>query len=482
MPDDLRDWLRKVQQLNGLRILEGVDWNLEMGFFTAENWKQKESPALLFDKVPGYAPGFRVLTSSIQAPSRVALTLGLPRMTSDIEFLEVLRQKLRQWEASLGNFEPNLVPSSPVFENTLSGNDLDLLKFPAPFWHEKDGGRYLGTGDALITRDPDTNHVNLGTYRVMVQDAKTMGLYMAPGRHGKIHCEKHHAMGRPCPMVLSIGHHPLVFATGCQQFPEGTEYAFIGAIQGEPADIMIEEVTGLPVPASSEILIAGWCPPGKTMKEGPFGEYTGYYASGERPAPIIEVGRIYYRSDPIMLGAPPGRPPNENSFYNLLITSVILHHELEKSGVPDVVNVCVHDIVRNLLVTVSLKQRYAGHAKQVAVLASELAATGGMGPRYVIVVDEDIDVTSIKDVFWAICTRSEPDKDIDILRRVRSSPLDPAIRKPAEAFFTSRALIDACKPFEWINEFPEAVDFSSDFKKKMLTKWGRKQEGSKNGY
>lgn len=471
MPDDLRSWLEKVEKSGGLKTVDGADWNLEMGYLTAENWKTREAPALLFDNITGYPAGFRVLTSAIQAPSRVAFTLGLPQAHSDRELLEVLRQKLPRWERTLDNFAMNVTRSSPVFDNVLTGYEVDVLKFPTPFWHEKDGGRYIGTGDALITRNPDTNQVNLGTYRVMVHDARTLGVYMAPGRHGRIHCEKYHARGLSCPMVLSVGHHPLVFAIGCQQFPEGTEYSFIGAIRGEAEDVIIEEATGLPVPADSEILIAGWCPPGKTKTEGPFGEYTGYYASKALPAPVLEVERIYYRNQPIMLGAPPGRPPNENSYYNLLIGSVILHHELDKSGVPDVTGVCVHDIVRNLLVTVSLKQRYAGHAKQVAVLASELAATGGMGPRYVIVVDEDIDITNIKDVFWAMCTRSDPEKDIDVIRRVRSSPLDPIIRKPAEAFLTSRAMIDACRPYEWMNDFPEVVEFSPEFRKKMAAKW-----------
>ena len=123
------------------------------------------------------------------------------------------------------------------------------------------------------------------------------------------------------------------------------------------------------------------------------------------------------------------------------------------------------------LVIVSIKQRYAGHARQTAFVASQNRPAAYHG-RYVIVVDEDIDPSDIQQVLWALCTRSDPEKDIEIIRRAWSTPLDTMIRKPTNAYFNSRAIIDACKPYEWIEEFPEDIKMSSELAETMKKKWG----------
>ncbi len=469
--ENLRAWLDKVDKAGNLKRFDNADWNLEVGYLTACNWKKRDAPALLFDNIKGYPQGFRILTSAVHAPSQVCSVVKTPHRGSDRNLIQALRKKFEIWDANIDKYEPRPVKEGPILQNIRSKDDVDLLLFPTPLWHEKDGGRYIGTGNIVITKDPDSGEVNLGTYRIMIQDKKTAGLYISPGRHGRLHIEKYHARGERCPVAVSLGHHPALFAVGGQQFPAGKEYSYAGAMQEEAVDVITEEVTGLPIPADSEIVIAGWCPPDKLLPEGPFGEFTGYYASGVRGSWVIEVERIYFRDDPILLGAPPGRPPNETNYYNMVVHSAILHNELEKAGVPDVANVCVHDL-RNFFVTVALKQRYAGHAKQVAILASELASTGGIGPKYAIVVDEDIDVTDIKEVIWALCTRSDPAEDVDIIRRTRNSALDPALKKPAQGFFSSRAIIDGCRPFEWIKEFPEVIEFSAEIREKMASKFG----------
>ncbi|MFC1962877.1 UbiD family decarboxylase, partial [Chloroflexota bacterium] len=429
MADDLRSWLSKVEALEDVRRVEGANWDLEIGCLTALNWKEM-GPALLFDKIKGYPAGLRVLTNSILAPNRTKIMLGLPLDYSDKQVWKALREKLPQWETNLDKFSPVAVKSGPVMENVLTGQNINLLSFPVPKWNEKDGGRYIGTGDAVITRDMDTGELNIGTYRVMVQDERTAGLHISPGKHGRLHLEKYHSRGLPCPILVSIGHHPLFFAIASNSWPAGTEYQYIGAIRGEPVEVIEEEVTGLPMPADSELVIAGWCPPGKTRPEGPFGEYTGYYASGERPGLIIEVERIYHRNNPIILGSPPGRSPSDTTYFHSPLGSMLIERELKKFGIPDVMGVWTHAICAQYFVTVSIKQRFAGHAKQAALIASEAATKGGLGGRYVIVVDEDIDVTDLRHVLWALCTRSDPEKDINIISRVRSTPLDPIIRRP----------------------------------------------------
>jgi UbiD family decarboxylase len=122
-------------------------------------------------------------------------------------------------------------------------------------------------------------------------------------------------------------------------------------------------------------------------------------------------------------------------------------------------------------VIVSIKQRYPGHARQTAFHASQNRPSAYHG-RYVIVVDDDIDPSDLQQVMWALCARSDPEKDIDIIRRAWSTPLDTMIRKPTNAYFSSRAIIDACKPYEWIEEFPEDIKMGSEMEEKIRSKWG----------
>lgn len=467
MADDLRDWLQKVEGVNELKRIDGADWDLEIGCLTELNWKRQNGPALLFDRIKGYPEGFRILTCSIMNPTRNALTLGVPWDGSEKTLFVALREKIPQWQARLHEFAPKVVKSGPLLENVQLGKDVNLFSFPVPKWHELDGGRYIGTGDAVITRNPDTGEINLGCYRVQVHDERTTGLYIDPAHHGRLDYQKYHERGEPCPVAVSVGHHPLIFRAAALHIPAGTEYQYIGAIRQEPVEVLEEEVTGLPVPADSEIVIAGWIPPNKTRIEGPFGEATGYYASGERANPIVEVERIYHRNDPIILGSPPGKPPHDYSYSSSLMASLLLEADLRNCGVPDVRGVWVHPVGCGWLIAVSIKQRYAGHAMQAALLASEIK-----GARYLIVVDEDVVVSDIRDVMWAVSTRSDPQKDITIIDRVRSIPLDPTIRKPAESFFMSRAIIDACKPYDWIKEFPEAVESSPALVSRVTERWG----------
>ena len=218
-------------------------------------------------------------------------------------------------------------------------------------------------------------------------------------------------------------------------------------------------------------MVVGWCPPGKSKIEGPFGEWTGYYASKERAAPIVEVERIYFRNKPVILGSPPMRPPSDGSLFRLVKGSAMLWNALVKSNVPDVRGVWMSEIGLEQFVVVSIKQRYPGHVTQTGLLAFQNRPAAYHG-RYVVVVDEDIDPSNIEDVMWALATRTDPEKDIDIVRRAWSTPLDTMIRKPTNAYFNSRAVIDACKPWEWIAEFPRDIRVSDESVSKVKDKWG----------
>ncbi|MEK6613403.1 MAG: UbiD family decarboxylase, partial [Candidatus Binatota bacterium] len=459
----------KVEELGELKTLKKCDWNLEIGAVTELVAHRDDGPAVLFDEIKDYPKGYRVLSNSLSSRKRLALTLDLPVGETKMDFVRTWRERYKK----IKPIPPKFVKKSPLFENVYKDKDVDLLKFPTPKWHDLDGGRYIGTGSIDITRDPDEGWVNWGTYRVMIHDKDSVGFYISPGKHGRIQREKYIGSGKPCKIAMSFGHDPLVFLAGSIEVPYAVpEYEFIGGVRGEPMELIEGEYSGLPIPANAEIVVEGDVVFDQTKVEGPFGEWTGYYGSAERPEPFVRIKRLYHRNDPIILGSPPGRPPVELGWYRSYLRSALIWDEMEKAGVPDVKGVWLTvSGGSRLVIVVSIKQRYPGHAKQAAVVASQCHAGAYLG-RYVIVVDDDIDPSNTDDVIWAMSSRSDPDTDIDIIRRCWSGPLDPIIQ-PGKKGFNSRAIIDACRPFEWMKDFPPVAESSKEVLDATAKKWGK---------
>ncbi len=472
---DLRDWLEIVESFGQLKKIDNADWNLEMGTL-AELVAQESKgpvPAVLFDNIKGYPKGYRVLFAQNAAFKRMALNLGLPLDLSDLDLVRALREKLAVHKP----IPHKVVQKGPILENVLSGKDINLLKFPVPFMHELDGGRYIGTGCLVITRDPDEGWVNCGTYRGMVHDENSMALYISPGKHGAIQRRKYFDQGKPCPVIISVGQDPVLFMASGNEVDYGvSEFDYAGGLRGEPIEVIEGKATGLPFPAHAEIVIEGFMEPGDVKKEGPFGEWTGYYASSTRPEPVVRVKNIYHRNNPILCCARPGKPPSDYSLAKCLVKAGLIWDQVEKAGVPDVKGVWCHEAGGGrLLNIISIKQRYPGHARQAALVASQVHAGAYLG-RYVIVVDDDIDPTNTFDVLWALSSRSDPVESIEILRRCWSGPLDPRIQ-PGKKGFNSRAVIDACRPFEWMKDFPPVAESSPELKEKVRSKWKKVLEG-----
>lgn len=468
---DLRGWIAAVDEIGELKRIDGADWNIELGAITEMgHHRGEQSHALLFDNIKGYPQGYRVLSNTLNTTKRLAVTLGMPTNYTRLEFVKNIKDRITK----VNYIKPQVVNNGPVLENVLTGKDINMWKFPTPKWHELDGGRYIGTGSVDITRDPDEGWVNLGTYRVMVHDEDTLGFYISPGKHGRIMREKYFAKGQVCKVAVSFGQDPLIFLAGGVEVPRGiSEYEWVGGMQGSPVQVIEGEYTGLPIPASSEVVIEGDAVPGEERDEGPFGEWTGYYASARRPEPIIKVKRLYHRNNPILLGAPPSRPPCEFNFMRCFVRSALLWQQLEAAGIPDVRGVWCHEAGGSrLLNVISIKQRYTGHARQAGMVASYCHVGAYLG-RYTIVVDDDIDPTNTNDVLWALSTRSDPEQDIEIIRRSWSGPLDPMIRKSDKKRHASRAVIDCCRPYEWIDEFPPVAESSAEVRRAVEAKWGK---------
>src|SRR3954470_12907952 len=165
-PLDLRAWLAEVERLGELKHVRGADWNLELGAISELNVKKDVPPALLFDEIKGYPKGFRVLTCSTSSPARLSSILRLPLQRTHHGLVETLRGKPAQWQAAAERFPAMVDKHGPALEQ--GDREVDVLKFPAPLWHELDGGRYIGTGCSVVTRDLDSDWINVGTYRVQV--------------------------------------------------------------------------------------------------------------------------------------------------------------------------------------------------------------------------------------------------------------------------------------------------------------------------
>jgi 4-hydroxy-3-polyprenylbenzoate decarboxylase len=247
------------------------------------------------------------------------------------------------------------------------------------------------------------------------------------------------------------------------------EFDWAGGLTGRPLDCIEGELTGLPFPAHSEIVLEGEISAHETAPEGPFGEWTGYYAGGARPEPLIHIKRVYYRNDPILTCAASQKPPHSHLFERCFIRSAGLLDSLEGAGIPDVKGVWVHQAGSGrTFVAVSIKQRYFGHANQVGLVASQVNPTGYVG-RYFVVVDDDIDPTDINDVIWAMGTRSDPKTDFTVLERNWSSRLDTMVTD--DKLYNSRVVIDACIPYERIETFPKVAQTSNELAAEVRAKF-----------
>ena len=299
-PLDLRAWLDEARKLGEVRDVRGADWNLELGAISELNVKKASPPALLFDDIAGYPKGYRVLTCSTSSPGKLSSILRLGVEKAHHDLVQKLRGKPAFWQSEAPKYDPVVVEKGPIFDNVQSNGKVDLFTFPSPFWHEKDGGRYIGTGCCVVTRDFDTDWVNVGTYRVQVHDRTTVGLDMVPGKHGAIQYEKYMKAGKPFPVAIVCGCDPLGYLVSGIEVPFGMcEYNYIGAILGEPVSVVKGQLTGLPIPAASEIVLEGWANPGDVRIEGPFGEFHGYYPGKAATAPAVRIERIYFRNDPM---------------------------------------------------------------------------------------------------------------------------------------------------------------------------------------
>jgi 4-hydroxy-3-polyprenylbenzoate decarboxylase len=369
-------------------------------------------------------------------------------------------------------------------DNVTSDEDVDIFRFPAPVWHAEDGGPYIGTECLVITKDPDSDWVNLGTYRVQVQDKTTLSVSIEPGKDGDAIRRKYWSRGEPCPMVITVGQAPVLGAVGAGTFATNvSEYAIAGGRIGRAIDVVNGQLTGLPFPADAEIAFEGFMPSPeeKSLPEGPFGEWPGYYASMVRPQPVLDVKTVYHRNDPIVVGQPPAKPTLPGTYYGTAGSSLMraanLWDQLEAAGVPGITGVWkMPGSGSRLINIIAIKQLHPGHAKMAGLVGTGCGSAAFFG-RMTIIVDDDIDITDPAEVMWALATRWDPKTQTDIIDDCWSGYIDPVLspeKRAAENPVNSRIVIYAVRPYHWKDQFPKVNTVSKDYAEEVRRKWAGK--------
>lgn len=465
MYPDLRAFVDAVDRRGDLHRLEGADWDLEIGAITEIVASREAGPALLFDDVTGYPADHRLLANPFGTVERTKMALNREGAGSAIEVLDDWRREFADYEP----LEPEPVDpdAAPVREHVRTGEGVDVTAFPVPRWHAHDGGRYVGTGCTVVTEDPETGWVNLGVYRSYVIDERTVSCLFIPGKDGRIIMQKYHDRGEACPVAMALGTDPHTWMAATLTATRGEgEYGIAGWMRESAVPVVESEYTGLPVPSTAEVVLEGRIPPltERSCTDGPFGEWPGYATPPSDDVPVMEVEAITHRPDPILLGQPPLKPPAK--YYEIPIrTAGGVWNQLERAGLDGITGVWVHVFERPMFLTIAVAQQYPGHAKQVATAATAVP-NGVYGGRYVVVLDDDVDVTDTREVLWALCTRCDVE-DVDVVRDLYTSPLDPV----AEGSTSSRMVMNACRPYGDDDAFPPVNRASEELRERVTERW-----------
>ena len=420
---DLRKSLSILKENNDLREID-EEFSTETEITSLANYYQRNNgPALLFNKPSGF--GNKVLIGLFGTYTRLenVLERKITEITGDFSgLLEILYSKPSLIEglklfSKLKNFNVNEIGNGPAKEKygDITLDDIPILKS----W-PKDGGRFI-TAPVVITRDPENGAYNAGTYRMHVYDSETTGMHWQTQKTGAMHMMKAKKMGTKLDVAVAIGVHPAVLFSSVSPLPEGIdEMAFAGYLTGNRIDTVRGETVDLRYPSNAEIILEGYVNPDETREEGPFGDHTGYYTPVDL-YPVFHVKRIYHRKDFIYHSILVGKYWNEDVPIGRAIERIFL--PVIKLQIPEINDIFLpEEGLFNDVLFVSIKKRYPGQGRKVGMAIFSLGQM--MFTKYVVVVDEDIDVTDRKEVMWAVATRTDPARDIEIIKMAPTDSLD----------------------------------------------------------
>jgi len=416
---DLREYLNVLESLDDLEHIDRrVSPVLEAAAITRWSTEQRR-PAPLFDNVEGAAPGFRLLgaagalSSDRRHPlARVALSLGLSHNVTARELVEHVAQAHQR-----PPIRPKLISaeSAPCKQNILLGEHASLDRFPIPLVHQDDGGRYVNTWGIIVARTPDGRWTNWSISRIMMIDGRHMTGLVLPQQHIGVIWGEWEKIGKSMPFAVVQGGDPGVPMIGGMPIPTDVdEGSFLGALYGEPVEVVKCEIVDLEVPATAEVVIEGHLSITRDATEGPYAEFHGYALPETSPEPVYTIEAITYRDNPIWPVTSTGRPPDDSQIAPAVGVSGEILALLRNAGLPITTAWLLVDTACHwMIITVPRNWCDVLPGTSTAEFVhriGELMSTSRVGHMCPItyVLDDDIDPSNISDVLWALGTRIHP--------------------------------------------------------------------------
>ncbi len=429
---DLRDFIGQLEAQGELkRISQPVSPNLEMTE-VCDRTLRAEGPALLFENPTGY--DIPVLGNLFGTPKRVAMGMGAESVTALREIGKLLAA-LKEPEPPKGfrdaldklpiykqvlNMAPKVVKNAPCQTHVIEGVDVDLSKLPIQTCWPGDVGPLI-TWALVVTKGPFKERQNLGIYRQQVIGKNKVIMRWLAHRGGALDFrdwQQAHP-GKRFPVAVALGADPATILGAVTPVPDSlSEYAFAGLLRGSKTEVTKCIGNDLQVPASAEFVLEGYLEPGELADEGPFGDHTGYYNEVDK-FPVFTIERITHRDQPIYHSTYTGRPPDEPAVLGMALNEVFV--PLLQKQFPEIVDFYLPpEGCSYRMACVSIKKQYAGHAKRV-MLGVWSFLRQFMYTKFVIVVDDDINIRDWKDVIWAMTTRMDPARDTVM---IENTPID----------------------------------------------------------
>ena len=429
---DLRDFIKLLEKKGELkRISTEVDPYLEVTEIS-DRVLRAGGPALLFENPKGSS--VPLLVNLFGNSRRIALAMGqedidgLRDVGKLLAFLKEptppsgwkdVWQKLPSYKQVL-NVSPNVKKSAECQDVVIEAGDVDLSMFPLQTCWPGDVAP-LVTWPLVITRGPQKERQNLGIYRMQPIARNKLIMRWLSHRGGALDFKDWQKKypRKAFPVSVAIGADPATILATVTPVPDTlSEYAFAGLLRGSKTDVVKSLTNDLQVPASAEIVLEGVIEPGEFADEGPYGDHTGYYNEIEQ-FPVFTINRITHRKDPIYHSTYTGRPPDEPAMLGMALNEVFV--PLLQKQFPEIVDFYLPpEGCSYRMAVVSIKKQYPGHAKRIMMgIWSFLRQF--MYTKFVVVVDDDINIRQWEDVIWAITTRMDPVRDTVLME---NTPID----------------------------------------------------------
>jgi 4-hydroxy-3-polyprenylbenzoate decarboxylase len=480
--DDLRDFIAQLEKQGELkRITAPVSTHLEMTEI-CDRVLRAEGPALLFENVTGHS--MPVLANLFGTPKRVAMGMGADSIEALREIGKLLsylkepeppkglRDAWDKWPVlkQVLNMSPKEVRSAPCQDIVWEGSQVDLAKIPIQHCWPGDIAPLITWG-LVVTRGPHKTRQNLGIYRQQVLGPNKVIMRWLAHRGGALdfreHCEKN--PGQPFPVAVVLGCDPATILGAVTPVPDSlSEYQFAGLLRGAKTELVKCIGSDLQVPASAEIVLEGVIHPGETSLEGPYGDHTGYYNEQDH-FPVFTIERITMRKNPIYHSTYTGKPPDEPAILGVALNEVFV--PILQKQFPEITDFYLPpEGCSYRLAVVSIKKQYPGHAKRVMFgIWSFLRQF--MYTKFIVVVDDDVNIRDWKEVIWAITTRMDPARDTTL---VENTPIDYLDFASPVSGLGSKMGMDATNKWqgETSREWGTPIVMDDEVKKRVDERWG----------